>query len=429
MKHKWLIPVFVAVLALSVIAGVVLRVSLIQDEKKEELPVTAEQPPQTTVPETRSDAPLYTVSAPATHVTEPIYEPEMTETEISEEPEESTPEPEDDVLDEGDGIINICIGGDTSIDGEFADFAKITSVDYPWAEISEIMNSADIAVVNLETCVSEQGQSEKREGYGFRTPPEMLEGFKNAGIDAVNLANNHTRDFGYDALLDTFSNLTDYGISYFGAGSDYDEASGLLVIEREGVKVGFAGANKVYLNPDCAAGDGHAGVNQIGEAESESAEMFIEKLKEYDSECDVLVVFLHAGTEEVFDVTEYQKVMSRKFIDAGADIVVGGHSHTLQPIEFYKGKPMIYSIGNLIFWHVDDDVDGLTAVFDISVDKTGFKGLKLHPLFIKNYKVNYLEDGEGTYPERYRQIIDLMNEISAPYGTAYDSDGVMTVLQ
>ena len=141
--------------------------------------------------------------------------------------------------------------------------------------------------------------------------------------------------------------------------------------------------------------------------------------------CDVLIVFLQAGTEEVFDVTSYQKEMTRAFIDAGADIVVGGHSHTLQPIEFYNGKPIIYSIGNLIFWHIDDDLDGLTALFDITVDKNGFVSLKLHPLFIKNYKVYYLKDGEGSYPTRYAQILKLMNDLCEPYDIWFDGEGTL----
>ena len=433
MKHKWLIIVFAAVFLLAVVLGLVIRFSAAKPHDDDVIRATLPTEDITTK-QTEQNAPLYTVptepsetSVPSGTESEPITSETENLFEIPPALEDETVTDDTPVVneDDGDGIVRICIGGDTSIDSEFADFAYLHGVDYPWAEISEVMSAADIAIVNLETCVSDRGESEKPSGYGFRTPPDMLEGFKNAGIDVVNLANNHTRDFGYDALTDTFANLKDYGIGYFGAGKDYDEASGLLIMEKDGVKIGFTGANKVYLAPNCAAGEEHAGINQIGEPDSESAKAYIELIKQYDALCDVLVVFLHAGTEEVFDVTSYQKEMSRKFIDAGADIVVGGHSHTLQPIEFYNGKPILYSIGNLIFWHIDDDIDGLTAIFDIEVDKSGFVGLKLHPLFIKNYKVYYLTEGSGSYSGRYRQIIDLVNEICAPYGTAFDDDGVM----
>lgn len=319
----------------------------------------------------------------------------------------------------------LCIGGDTSIDSEFADAANRWGVDYPWKEVSEVFGSADISIVNLETCVSERGVSEKREGYGFRTPPEMLEGFVNAGIDMVNLANNHTRDFGYDALLDTFTHLTDYGIDYFGAGEDIERAQGLVVKEVNGIKIGFAAANQVALSSSCAAAEGHAGISMVYKMKDERTVAFLDKIKEYDSMCDVLIVFMHCGVEETFDLSSFQKDFSRALIDSGADIVVGGHPHTLQPIEFYNDKPIIYSIGNLIFWHIDDELDGLTAIFDITIDKNGFKSLKLHPLFIKNYKVYYLKEGEGKFPTRYRQIIDLMNELCQPYGLGFDDEGNM----
>ena len=413
MKHKWLIVFFAIVFALAVVIGVGLRFSVMREAPPKP---SHTEPTDPLTPETEANKPDNVITLPTEATTASPTEP----------PEPiTTPEPEPEPEPEESGTVRICIGGDTSIDSEFADFARSRSVDYPWGDISEVMNEADIAIVNLETCVSDRGVSEKREGYGFQTPPEMLEGFANAGIDAVNLANNHTRDFGYDALLDTFTNLTDYGIGYFGAGNDLDEAGGLLIIEKNGVKIGLTGANNVTLNRSCAATEGHAGINQIGDPDSESALAYIERLKEYDSQCDVLIVFLHAGIEEVFDATSYQKQMTRAFIDAGADIVVGGHPHTLQPIEFYNGKLIIYSIGNFIFWHIDDDVDGLTAIFDLTVDKNGYVGLKLHPLFIKNYKVNYLVNGGSGYSSRYPQIIELMNRLCRPYGLAFDGEGNM----
>lgn len=405
MKHKWVIAVFAAVFAAAVLLGAGLRIAMRSDKHSQPATTPADEPaslPPFTEPAVTTIEPI--TSAEPVTTPEPVTEPEPVP-----EPE---PEPEP------PGEVRICIGGDTSIDGEFADFAAMKGVDYPWAEIKEVMTAADIAIVNLETCVSERGTSEKRAGYGFRTPPEMLEGFANAGIDMVNLANNHTRDFGYDALLDTFTNLTERGIEYFGAGHDIDEAAGLRIVEKNGLKVGFAGANRVSLKADCAAKPEHAGINMIGEIGEADTEAFLQRIREYDAQCDVLIVFLHAGIEETFNINSYQKSMSRALIDAGADIVVGGHSHTLQPIEFYNDKLILYSIGNLIFWHIDDDIDGLTAIFDIIIDQNGFVSLKLHPLFIKNYKVYYLSQTS----ERYAQIRTLVNEICEPYGLWFDEN-------
>lgn len=331
------------------------------------------------------------------------------------------PEPE-----ESDGVVSICIGGDTSIDSEFADACVKWGVDYPWKEVSDIFNAADISVVNLETCVSDRGTSEKPQGYGFRTPPQMLEGFSNAGIDVVNLANNHTRDFGYDALLDTFKHLASYDIDYFGAGENIERASGLVIKQQNGVKIGFAGCNYVYLPESCAAGEDYAGINMVYKLNDERTLAFLQKVSEFDGMCDVLIVFMHCGTEESFEEGSYQKKLARALIDNGADIVVGAHPHTLQPIEFYNGKPILYSIGNLIFWHQDDDIDGLTCIFEITVDRSGFKSMRIYPLFIQHYKVYLLKDGEGKYPEKYARIIELMNSLCNENGISFDYDGNMT---
>lgn len=371
-----------------------------------------------------------TQPSPQTEPQLPADDGEVTEEPLQSEgdvPEGSQPAPEgvSDTPSATDGTVRLCLGGDTSIDSEFADAAIKWGIDYPWKEVSEVFSGADLAIVNLETCVSERGASEKRQGYGFRTPPEMLEGFVNAGIDMVNLANNHTRDFGYDALTDTFEYLSNYGIDYFGAGLNKEQAEGLVLKTVNGVKIGFAGCNYVYLPDNCAAGEDHAGINMVYKMSDERTLAFLEKVKEYDEQCDVLIVFMHAGTEEVFEVNSYQKNLARALVDNGVDIVVGAHPHTLQPIEFYNGKPIFYSIGNLIFWHIDDDIDGLTCIFDITVDKDGFRSLKLHPLFIKSYKVYYLERDEGKYASRYGQIIDLMNELCKPNGVEFTQDGVM----
>jgi len=412
--HRIIIIVFTAVFMVAVVAGVAIRVAQedsIETVSPEVTLATEDSAAVTSVTEATTEVTTEATTAPTTVTTEATTEPVP-----EEEPEES-------------GEVVIAIGGDTSIDSEFADACYNWGVDYPWKEVSDIFNAADIAIVNLETCVSDTGKSEKPEGYGFRTPPEMLEGFVNAGIDIVNLANNHVRDFGYDALLNTFENLTNYGIEYFGAGYDEDDAEGLLVKEVNGVTIGFVGCNRVYLSSDCAASEDHAGINMVYSMDDERTQDFLAKVAEYDSQVDVLIVFMHCGTEETFDVTSYQEDLGKALIDNGADIVIGGHSHTLQPIEFYNGKPIFYSIGNLIFWHVDDDIDGLTCIFNITVDKDGFKSLTIDPLFIKNYKVYLLTKGEGTYSSRYRQIIDLMNELCLDYGIQFDDDGVMYFIE
>ena len=122
------------------------------------------------------------------------------------------------------GTVKIAFTGDTTQSDVFAEATSWRSMKYPFEDVNEIFSSADIAFVNLETCVSDGGESEKKEGYGFQTFPEYLQVYTEAGIDIVSAANNHVRDFGMEALDDTFANLDAYSIDYIGAGRDITEA-------------------------------------------------------------------------------------------------------------------------------------------------------------------------------------------------------------
>ena len=121
---------------------------------------------------------------------------------------------------EPSGTVKIAFAGDTTQSDVFAEATSWRSMRYPFEDVNEIFSSADIAFVNLETCVSDRGESEKKEGYGFQTLPEYLQVYTEAGIDIVSAANNHVRDYGMDALGDTFSHLEKNSIDYIGAGRD-----------------------------------------------------------------------------------------------------------------------------------------------------------------------------------------------------------------
>ena len=120
------------------------------------------------------------------------------------------PEPE-----EKSGSAIIAFGGDTTQSDVFAEATSWRSMLYPFEDVADIFTNADISFVNLETCVSDRGESEKKEGFGFRTEPKYLEVYTSAGIDIVSCANNHVRDFGMDALSDTFENLNTFFVSFF----------------------------------------------------------------------------------------------------------------------------------------------------------------------------------------------------------------------
>ena len=309
----------------------------------------------------------------------------------------------------------IAFAGDTTQSDVFAEATSWRAMSYPFEDVSHIFGGADLAFVNLETSVSDKGESEKKEGFGFRTEPKYLEAYTSAGIDIVSCANNHVRDFGMDALSDTFSNLTSYGLDYVGAGENLSEAEKLVTYEINGITVGFTACNMINMNPTWYADEETAGINCV---DFGTSERYLSLIDEYDKKCDVLFVSVHWGVEYTNSITEEQEQFAHLLCDNGADIILGHHPHVLQPIERYNDSMIFYSLGNFLFYKMDDNA-GKTAIFEIEIDKNGFLSGKLSPIFISNCKSNLL-DGDD---EMYGEIIGLCREISAPYGVNITENG------
>ena len=160
----------------------------------------------------------------------------------------------------------------------------------------------------------------------------------------VTLANNHILDFGTDPLIDSGTTLDAAGIEYVGAGENLDRAKQLLLWEIDGTTVGYLGASRVYMDASWAAAKGRPGVFSTYDPK-----VLVEEIKAAQELCDYLVVYVHWGIERDTKPQEYQRALAKNYIDAGADLVVGSHPHVLQGVEFYKDKPIVYSLGNFVF--------------------------------------------------------------------------------
>lgn len=313
----------------------------------------------------------------------------------------------------------VAFAGDTTQSDVFGEATSWRSMSYPFEDVSGIFSEADIAFVNLETSVSDRGESEKKEGFGFRTEPKYLEVYTEAGIDIVSCANNHVRDYGIDALGDTFSNLSRHGIDYIGAGNNNTEAEKLVIYEKNGLKLGFTALNMINMDPTWYAKEDRAGINCVDFLNSE---YYLGLISEYDKQCDVLFVSVHWGIEYSNEITEEQQEFAHMLSDNGADIILGHHPHVLQPIERYNNSMIFYSLGNFLFYKMDDYA-GMTAIFEIEVDKNGFKSGKLSPVVISYCKSVLLDTEEENEKIHYDEIINLMQEISAPYNVNITENG------
>lgn len=213
------------------------------------------------------------------------------------------------------------------------------------SDIQSLLNDATFTMINNEFCFSERGQKAPDKQYTFRVNPSYVSILNDLGVDIAGLANNHVLDYGHDALTDTFTTLSDAGIDYTGAGNSLEEASKLIIKkDAAGRTYGFLAASHVI-----PVGSWNVLNSQPGEFCFYDEADLLKAIEEADSQVDYLFVMVHWGTEHTTELTDYQPNDAHKFIDAGADAVIGMHSHCLQPVEYYNGKPIFYSLGNFIF--------------------------------------------------------------------------------
>ena len=226
-------------------------------------------------------------------------------------------------------------------------------------EIVDIMKKSDLMVVNSEFTVSNRGSAMAGKMYTFRAKPERLSIYEEMGVDLVTLANNHVYDFGRDAFLDMLKHLDEYKIPHIGAGENIEEASRPYYFIINGYKVAFLNATraeKYVLTP--GATETSEGVFYCYDPTN-----MIQKIQEVRKDSDMVISIIHFGKEGSHELEKEQMESARAYIEAGSDMVIGHHAHTLQGIEFYQHKPIIYNLGNFIF---NSDVDE-TAIFQVKL--------------------------------------------------------------
>ena len=212
---------------------------------------------------------------------------------------------------------------------------------YPFAKIAETLRAADLAVGNLECPMSDVGHN-LHHLYSFRADPRAIEGLTFAGFRVVELANNHMDDWDRPALLDTVQRLRAAGLRPVGAGANDLEAHYPTMVNLNNAKLAFLAY--VDVEPKSAA----ATPDQAGVAWLD-LERVLSDIRFARPLADIVIVCLHWGVEYAKRPDRRQVEMAHRMIDAGADLVVGGHPHVTQPCEFYHGHWIAYSLGNFIF--------------------------------------------------------------------------------
>ncbi|TCZ70214.1 CapA family protein [Paenibacillus albiflavus] len=270
--------------------------------------------------------------------------------------------------------VSIVIMGDILLGDTVYPHLERNGFEYPYREIKPILEKADVAVGNLEFAVTTRGVKENKT-WTFRAGPEVLPAMVEAGFDAVSLANNHAIDYGRQGLLDTLDNVKQAGMGLFGAGQDEKEAYSPWVIEKGGKKFAFLGFSRIVRSETWKATP-----TQPGVAETHQTDRALAAIGRAKENNDVVIVYPHWGTENTTEVEPYQHKLAQAYIDAGADLVIGAHPHMLQGLEQYKGKWIMYSLGNFIFQTIEErPLTWDTVILEAKFAKDGQVDLKLHP--------------------------------------------------
>ena len=238
-------------------------------------------------------------------------------------------------------------------------------------ELQASLGAADLAVANLETAITERGTKIGKE-FHFRAPASALETVRGAGIDAVSMANNHGVDYGPVGLRDTLAAKKRSPIPIVGIGAEEDEAFAPAVLEAKGLRVAVFGADQVFemTLARYSAGPGKAGV-----ASSTPQTRIRRAVEKAAARYDVVVVFLHWGTDYQQCPDPLSTETARILEQAGADIVVGGHSHRVNGSGWLGRSYVHYGLGNFVWWR-SREPDSRSGVLTLSIDVAAAKGTR-----------------------------------------------------
>jgi poly-gamma-glutamate synthesis protein (capsule biosynthesis protein) len=250
----------------------------------------------------------------------------------------------------------LTFAGDINFDENWSTMKYYNSVengiyDCISPELIQIMRNADIMCLNNEFTYSNGGSPLENKAYTFRANPSRVEILKELGVDIVSLANNHAYDYGEQSLVDTMAVLNQAGIKYVGAGHNIEEAMSPVYFEIQGKTIAYVAASraeKYRLTPQATE-------DEPGILLCYDTELFIQAIKEAKQNAEYVIAYVHWGTEYSYELEEVQLITGKEYLDAGADIVIGAHPQCLQGIEYYEGKPIVYSLGN--FWFNDKTLD------------------------------------------------------------------------
>jgi poly-gamma-glutamate capsule biosynthesis protein CapA/YwtB (metallophosphatase superfamily) len=342
---------------------------------------------------------------------------------------------------QADGQASIVFTGDIMLWDRYEEPIARKGVDYPFEAVASVLRDATLTVGNLECPVTVDAGKKALGRYIYQAPPKTLPALLNAGYDVMDLANNHIRDCRQDGVLETMRRLEESGLKHFGAGENAATSANILYVDAAGLRIAFIGflSPEIYLHTDKNLSKSRLAIARLGlirdvAAKEDTPGAWLPRdekdvaavVAQARAQADLVCVVGHWGVRYRRFVHEYQEKVAHAAVDAGADIVLGSHAHFWQPAEVYRGKPILYGLGNFAFGSVNRLADEALLV-RARIDGKKIVRIELFPVCTNN-KINAMQPRflKGAYAINFLQ---RLREWSAPRSADIRIDGEKGVLE
>jgi len=273
------------------------------------------------------------------------------------------------------GSLVIQGAGDTNLDPNYIGALATNGYGHAFSGLDGIFSRDSFTVVNLECTPSNGGERQQRP-FNFRCDPDALPVLLDHGIEAVNLGNNHSMDYGSDALVDGIGLIRNAGLLSAGAGQNRTEAFAAASYQIDGWSIGLVGLGGVYLAQDWLATD-----DKPGMSDGLDLDRAVDAIEQASSDHDLVVVSIHWCCELETKPNARNREHAEAFVAAGADIIFGHHHHRLQPLEFIGDTPVFWGLGNFV-WPRLSVAGSTTAIGRVEIEPGGAVNACLLPVTI-----------------------------------------------